>query len=67
MGKVEVGQERGLKDWDSHDTSSGHVETSNGLGLVQHVLDGLLCQGVEAQVNLLDVDKDVGVGGNAGD
>ena len=62
-----MGEERGLEDWNSHDAGSGHVKTSNGLGLVQHVLDGLLCQGVEAQVNLFDVDKDVGVRGNAGD
>ncbi len=65
MREVEVGQEGSLENGNRHDSSSGHVQSSNGLRLVQHVLDGLLGERVEAQVDLLDVDKDVGIGGNA--
>ena len=67
MGQVEVSQERGLEHRDSHDSGSGHVQTSNGLWLVEDVLDGLFGQGVEAEVDLLDVDEDVCVGRNVCD
>ena len=65
--EVEVREERRFQNRNGHDSGSGHVQTSNGLWLVEDVLDGLFGQGVEAEVDLLDVDEDVCVGRNVCD
>ena len=67
MGEVEVGEEGGLEDGHLLDPGPGHVERADRLGLVEDVLDGLRGQRVEGEIDLLDVDEDVGVGGDVTD
>ena len=62
-----MGEEGGLQTGNHLDPRACHIQLVHGLGLAQHVDHRVFGQRVERDVNLLDVDQNIGIVGDVAD